>query len=89
MDSLLLVLSPFVVQLLTAVFKKLPPVTAISYGWRTAALRFLVAVLSFGAATGSSWLAGADVDPMAFETFANALFVFGTATASHFITKGY
>ena len=85
MNPILLALSPFFVQFVTAILKKLPLFQNLSEGWYKTAVRFLVALLSFGAAVGGSWLSGGDVDPLALETFVNAFVAFLSATGSHFL----
>lgn len=85
MNPILLALSPFVVQFITAGLKKLPFFQNLSEGWYKTAVRFLVALLSFGSSVGAAWISGGEVDPLAIQTFAETLVLFLGATGSHFL----
>jgi len=87
MEQLLLLLSPFVVALLTSGVKKIGASNILSNGSRKPILRFVVALFSFLSVVGSSVLSGGEVDPMDIQSFADALLVFLGSTGVYFFAK--
>jgi len=85
METILLTLSPLVVALITSWLK--PSKTTPILGFRKTAVRFGVAVLSFGAVVGSAFLSGQEVDVTSISTFAETLLTFLGATGAYFLAK--
>lgn len=84
MEALILALSPFLVQILTSITKRLPAI-GDSYGAaRIWGVRLLAAVFAIVLA----WLGGEAIDATLIETLALALLNFLGATGSHFILAG-
>ncbi len=87
MESLLLLLSPFVVSIITSGVKRLRASKVLTRNKRKVVLRFVVAFLSFAAVVGGSILSGNAVDPVAIETFAETLMVLLSSTGLYFFAK--
>lgn len=85
--SPILVLSPFVVNLLTTLIKKIKPLSMLNEGFRTAIVRFVVALLSFGSAIGIAYLSGSSVDSTVLTVFSDALLTFIGSTGLFFFGK--
>lgn len=86
LSAILLAISPVLVSGITQVVK--PPKILFSDGsFRTTALRFGVALLSFGAVVGTAWLGGQEVDSISVQTFVDAVLVFIGATGIYFWAK--
>lgn len=86
MEVLLLLLSPFVVAIITSGIKHFRPVS-LTEGAKKYGIRFVVAILSFAAVVGSAIVSGGEVDPIAIETFSTALMVFLSSTGVYFFAK--
>lgn len=84
-SQILLAISPFLVSGLSQLLK--PSRELFSNGFRRTVLRFGVALLSFGAITGTAVLAGSEVDMLSIETFVQTALVFVGATGTYFWTK--
>ena len=84
-SQILLAISPVLVSALTSVLK--PAKDIVFLGYRNTVLRFLVALLSFGAIVGTSFLAEKEVDTVSIETFVQTFLVFIGATGTHFWFK--
>jgi hypothetical protein len=85
MDPIILTLSPLVVALVSQFVKKIALSNLV--GYRKVVLRFLTAVLSFGAVVSTAMLAGQEVELLAIETFSSAFLVFIGATGAYFLGK--
>ena len=83
MEPLLLAVAPILVFIVTSGVKRLKAVSLLEGGRRVLVLRFLVAVLSFGAVAGKSLVDGSDVDPVAVDSFVEAAIVFASASGLH------
>lgn len=85
LSALLLAISPLLVSFITQLVK--PPKWVISGGFRDTVLRFGVALLSFCAVVGTSFLSSQEVDAVTIDTFAQAIIVFIGATGTYFWAK--
>jgi len=80
---LLLAAAPFIIKGLTGALKRIHSIRFSDY--KTIILRFFVAVLSVAAAVGMSLADGTELDGNVIPTFVDALLVFLSATAIHFL----
>ena len=85
LQALLLAISPFLVTGITSLLK--PSQYVVFYGYRSAVLRFGVALLSFGAVVGTAFLSNQPVDATSVSTLVDTFLVFMTATGTYFWAK--
>ncbi len=85
MEAILLAISPLIIAGITWMVK--PSSSAPIFGFRKTAIRFGVALLSFGAVVGSAFLAGVEVDALSIETMATAFLEFVGATGIYYLSK--
>lgn len=89
MSELFLLLSPFVVSLLSSAVKKFiaGPLSVLKNGYRRGILRFIVALLAYGSIIGGASLSGVAIDPAASMIFVEAFGVFLASSGVYFIAK--
>lgn len=85
LSQILLAISPFLVAGITQLVK--PSSTLVLAGYRNTVLRFGVAILSFAAVVGTSFLNHQTVDATAVTTFVDTFLVFIGATGTYFWAK--
>lgn len=85
MEELLLLLSPLAVSFISTRLKDLGKLKLKKN--RKMLVRFIVAVLSFGAAIGTAALTGDPLPVIEVETFVTALAVFFGSTGVYYFTK--
>ena len=87
MEQTLLMLSPFLVSLITAGFKKLPPFVSVNGEGKKGVIRVGVAVLSFASIVASTWITGGELNVASAETFVNTIMVFLGSTGVYFFVR--
>lgn len=87
METILLALSPIVVPLVMSLVKRLGTFDSLRDGFRSVAIRFGVALLSFGAVMGAALLNGQSVDPASVQAFMDSFLVFMASTGTYFMAK--
>jgi len=87
METILLATSPIVISLLVAGIKRLRASQVLTKGKRMVFFRLVVAVLSYSAVVGAAIASGAEVDPVATETFVNSIMMMLTTTGLYFLGK--
>lgn len=78
------VISPFLIKWITSGIKAVVTNYDWTSGQRNVVLKFIVAVLSFGAAVGSAALGGGEVDASAISTLSTTIVVFVAATGFYY-----
>ena len=84
-SAVLLALSPWIIKAITNLVKKAQ--TVKFSGGKVTIIRFVVAVLSFLTALGTSVLSGEELDGNVISTLAESLIVFLGATGAYFFEK--
>jgi hypothetical protein len=87
LSAILLVLSPWIVKGITNLVKKIDLVRFLNSASKTYILRFVVAILAFVAAWGTSALNGTPLDGNVIQTLAEAVIVFLGSTGAYFFEK--
>lgn len=86
-SSVGVVVAPFLIKWITSGVKKF----VVSYNWgtgqRNVVLKFVVLVLSFGAAVGTASINGGEVDPSVVSTLATGIITFVAATGFYYWSK--
>ena len=87
MEFMLLAVSPAIVSFVTDLTKKAGVTKFFKNGSKKIGLRFIIALLSFGAVAGGAFLAGEEVDAMSIETMVKSAGVFVGAIVPYMYGK--
>lgn len=85
MSAFISVLTPFIVNGIVHLFKKLPSIASMESTPHASLLRGTALILSYVGVLAGTWLSGGQVDPASATTFISAFLTFLASTGSFFL----
>lgn len=87
MESLILAVSPFVVNAVSHFYKMIPAFSSLTDGGNKTVIRISVVVFAWLGSMASSWISGQPLDPVSLNTAVETGLLFLAAQGSFFLFK--
>jgi len=87
MELLFVLLTPFLVNVVMQLWKKLPAFSSLNDGWKKTMLRGSAGALSFALVLLNNYMNGSELDPTVVENAVSTFIVFLASQGSYLLVK--